>query len=103
MPGVPDKFTPFYKRPPGSMASTGLARMMGSVVRPLRRYSNSHLNREVRWDKQGDTPTGWARERSEPSGLSNMTHRFYDRMRRSSDTGQNRADVWGGPEERERV
>ncbi len=99
MPGFPDKFTPFYKRPPGSMASTGLARMMGSVVRPLRRYSNAHLNREVRWDLHGDTPTGWARERSEPSALSNFTHRFYDRMRRSGDTGRGASTAWGKRDE----
>jgi len=98
MPGFPDKFTPFYTKPPGSTVSTAAARMLGGVIRPLRRFSNDHLNREVRWDRQGAVPTGWARERAEPSRLSGSGHRFYDRIRRHNDTAKNSGDVWGkGP------
>ncbi len=99
MPGFPDKFTPFYKRPPGSMASTTVSRMVGSVIRPLRKFSNTNLNREVRWDRQNATPSAFAREKSEPSALAHVGHRFYDAVRRSSDTGRNDADVWGKREE----
>lgn len=95
MPGFPDKFTPFYKRPPGSMASTVVARMVGGFIRPLRKYSNDHLNREVRWDVEKATPSGWAREKSEPNLLQGVGHRFYDRMRRSTDTAKRNADTWG--------
>jgi len=95
MPGFPDKFTPFYKRPPGSMASTVISRMVGGVIRPLRKYSNDHLNREVRWDVEKSTPSGWAREKSEPNALQGIGHRFYDRLRRSTDTGKRNADTWG--------
>ncbi|CAN5549152.1 hypothetical protein BH23ACT7_BH23ACT7_03410 [soil metagenome] len=95
MPGFPDKFTPFYKRPPGSLASTAASRLLGSIIRPLRRYSNDHLNREVRWDLHGDTPTGWARRKSEPNALQEVGHRFYDKMRRSSDTSKADVQPWG--------
>jgi len=99
MPGFPDKFTPFYKRPPGSMASTTVSRMVGSVIRPLRKFSNNNLNREVRWDRQGATPSGFAREKAEPSAVAEVNHKFYDMLRRSSDTGKANADVWGKREE----
>ncbi|MGI8676866.1 MAG: hypothetical protein ACR2JT_08050 [Nocardioidaceae bacterium] len=95
MPGFPDKFTPFYKRPPGSMASTVVSRMVGSVIRPLRKFSNNNLNREVRWDRQHATPSAFSREKSEPSALAHVNHKFYDALRRSGDTSRNDADVWG--------
>ncbi len=88
MPGFPDKFTPFYKIPPGSRVSTTASRLLGSFIRPLRSYTNSHLNRETRWDLHGDVPTAWARERGEPSLVHDLGHKFYDRMRRSNDTGR---------------
>ncbi len=106
MPGFPDKFTPFYKRPPGSLASTTVSRMVGSVIRPLRKFSNNNLNREVRWDQEGSTPTAFAREKYEPSPLAEVGHHFYDKLRRSKDTALNEADVWGREPEstdRERV
>ncbi len=99
MPGFPDKFTPFYKRPPGSMASTTVSRMVGSVIRPLRKFSNNNLNREVRWDRQGATPSGFAREKAEPSALAGVNHKFYDMLRRSTDKGRANADVWGKRDE----
>jgi hydrogenase small subunit len=95
MPGFPDKFTPFYSRPPGSFASTATARMVGSIVRPLRKFSNNNLNREVRWDREGAVPSGWSREKAEPSVVSRVNHRFYDMMRRSTDRGRRSHDTWG--------
>ncbi|MBW3562764.1 MAG: hydrogenase expression protein HypE [Actinobacteria bacterium] len=95
MPGFPDKFTPFYKKPPGSTASTTASRLLGSIVKPLREYSNDNLNREVRWDLHGGVPSGWARARSEPGRVREVGHRLYDMLRRSTDTGKNRGDEWG--------
>ena len=40
MPGFPDKFSPFYKTPPGAIVSTFAAKSVGAVVRRLRRLSN---------------------------------------------------------------
>jgi hydrogenase small subunit len=95
MPGFPDKFTPFYSMPPGSTVSTTASRLYGSVIRPLRRYTNRHLNREVRWDLHGDVPTGWAREKLEPTPFQEVGHRFYDRLRRRGDAGQRDGEAWG--------
>jgi hydrogenase small subunit len=95
MPGFPDRFTPFYKRAPGSAVSTTASRLVGGVMRPLRRFTNSNLNREVRWDAQGFVPSGWSREQKEPGAAVTLGHRFYDAMRRSTDTGRSRGGEWG--------
>jgi len=60
MPGFPDKFSPFYKTPPGAIVSTFAARSVGAVVRRLRRLSNREANREHRWDVTQEVPSGWA-------------------------------------------
>jgi hydrogenase small subunit len=99
MPGFPDKFTPFYKVPPGSKVSTAASRLLGSLIRPLRTGTNEHLNREVRWDLHGEVPSGWAAQRAEPTLLADVQHRFYDKIRRSSDTGKNGGDEWGRRDE----
>jgi hypothetical protein len=72
MPGFPDKFTPFYKRPPGSRASTATSRLAGSFIRPLRRMSQLERNREPRW--RDEVPTGWALAMDKVT----MTHRFVE-------------------------
>ncbi len=82
--------------------------MVGSVIRPLRKFSNNNLNREVRWDEQGATPSAFSREKAEPSALSDVGHKFYDKMRRHGDTARRPADVWGKrpdprPEDRSHV
>jgi len=59
MPGFPDKFSPFYKTPPGSVFSTAGSRTLGSIVRRLRALSNFNLNREQLWDVRGEVPSGW--------------------------------------------
>jgi hydrogenase small subunit len=60
MPGFPDKFSPFYKTPPGAALSTLAAKGVGAVVRRLRRLSNRDVNRERRWDVMHEVPSGWA-------------------------------------------
>ena len=59
MPGFPDKFSPFYKAPAGALLSTTLSHGTGAVIRRLRRLSNRHANREVRWDVLDQVPSGW--------------------------------------------
>jgi hydrogenase small subunit len=95
MPGFPDKFTPFYKAPPGSRVSSSASRALGSLMRPLRLYTNRNLNREVRWDLHEDTPSGWAKEKTQPGPLDRIGHRFYDAMRRSNDRGRNDGNAYG--------
>jgi hydrogenase small subunit len=60
MPGFPDKFSPFYKTPPGAIVSTFAAKSVGAVVRRLRRLSNREASREHRWDVLQEVPSGWA-------------------------------------------
>ena len=95
MPGFPDKFTPFYKEPPGSAVSTMAARLVGGIFRPLRKSTNNHLNREVRWDRREEVPSGWSRAHLEPGPASEAAHRFYDTMRRSTDRGRTGSAEWG--------
>ena len=59
MPGFPDKFSPFYKAPPGGLISTTLSHGVGGVIRRLRRLSNLHASSEIRWDRQKEVPSGW--------------------------------------------
>lgn len=95
MPGFPDKFTPFYTRSPGSAVSSTASRLLGGIIKPLRNITNAHLNREVRWDREGSVPSAWSREKSEPGVVADTMHRFYDRLRRSGDTARNSGEVWG--------
>ncbi|GIV97356.1 MAG: hypothetical protein KatS3mg057_2013 [Herpetosiphonaceae bacterium] len=88
MPGFPDKFTPFYKPPPGSQVSTMMSRLVGSFVRPLRRISQLERNREPRWKER--VPSGWALEYD----TTTLTHRtiefFYHKLQyfRSEEPGR---------------
>ncbi|CAA9480228.1 MAG: [Ni/Fe] hydrogenase, small subunit MSMEG_2720 [uncultured Solirubrobacteraceae bacterium] len=99
MPGFPDKFTPFHKAPPGSLVSSTVSRMVGGFIRPLRMYSNEHLNREVRWDLENHVPSGWARELTEPGTVRQLGHKFYDRLRRTGDRGKASGETWGKRDE----
>jgi hydrogenase small subunit len=78
MPGFPDKFTPFYKRPPGSRLSGALSRILGSIVRPLRRGTQLDRNREPRWKTR--TPSGWAMQYERTTLSHRVLEYFYDKM-----------------------
>ncbi len=78
MPGFPDRFSPFYQAPPGSMISSNTSRLVGSLIRPLRRLSMRYANREPRWDETGRVPSGWGHVK-EPSIFERAVHFFYDK------------------------
>jgi len=78
MPGFPDKFSPFYKTPPGAALSTLAAKGVGAVVRRLRRLSNREANREHRWDVTNDVPSGWAHV--PPQTKADRTIKFFYSM-----------------------
>ncbi|MBA3412497.1 MAG: hydrogenase expression protein HypE [Actinobacteria bacterium] len=82
MPGFPDKFTPFYKAPPGTMVSGTGAKILGGFVRPLRLITQRKLNREVRWDtKQGaGAPPGWGAA-PHSTIIDKFTDTFYEFLR----------------------
>jgi hydrogenase small subunit len=81
MPGFPDKFSPFYKAPPGSMISGGVSRTYGAAIRRLRRVTMQADNREPLWDKLGEVPTGWARQTSGPTATAKVMGFFYSKLK----------------------
>jgi hydrogenase small subunit len=87
MPGFPDKFTPFYKAPPGSMVSSTISRMTGSFIRPLRRISQRDRNREPRWDETGVIPGAWGAP-TKVTLVDRGIDFFYNRLRRSGAGGK---------------
>ena len=78
MPGFPDRFSPFYTKPPGSNVSTAASRLMGTFIRPLRQFSQKFLNREPRWDKEGHVPSGWGHV-SESGPIQRFFHYLYQK------------------------
>jgi hydrogenase small subunit len=88
MPGFPDKFSPFYKAPPGSAVSGGISRAYGAAIRRLRRMSMRADNREPIWDKTGEVPTAFAVERRKPTTTSMVAGYFYKRLQYSGSVNQ---------------
>jgi hydrogenase small subunit len=80
MPGFPDKFAPFYKAPPGSAVSGGIARTYGGVIRRLRRATMRADNFEPLWDRTGEVPTPWAVEQRTPTLGSKAVGFFYKKL-----------------------
>jgi hydrogenase small subunit len=80
MPGFPDKFSPFYKAPPGSAVSGGISRTTGAAIRRLRRMSMSHLNRTPLWDRAGAVPSAYSVASSQPSVPSRLEGFFYKKL-----------------------
>jgi hydrogenase small subunit len=80
MPGFPDKFSPFYKRAPGSLMSGGASRAYGSVIRRLRRVTMRHRNREALWDNTGEVPSPYASEERPPSLGAKAESFFYSKL-----------------------
>ena len=78
MPGFPDKFTPFYKKPPGSTVSTMMTKLAGSFVRSLRRLTQRERNREKRWTDH--VPSGWALEYNKVTTTHKVMEYFYDKL-----------------------
>jgi hydrogenase small subunit len=78
MPGFPDRFAPFYTAPPGSTVSTWSSRLLGTFIRPLRRFTQSFQNREPRWDRQGHVPSGWGHV-TEAGPVKRLFHHLYQK------------------------
>ena len=80
MPGFPDKFSPFYKSPPGSMVSSAMAHTYGASIRRLRRITMRSRNREPLWDRRGEVPSAFSREGRRPTLMSKIEGFFYERL-----------------------
>ena len=88
MPGFPDKYSPFYKAPPGATVSGTATRAYGTVIRRLRRLSQGAGNREFLWDTVGEVPSAWAVERSEPNRLWKWSGFFYKKLQYAGSVDQ---------------
>jgi hydrogenase small subunit len=106
MPGFPDKFAPFYKKPPGSALSSNASRTLGFGIRRLRRLTNHSLNREPRWDQinEGRVPTGWGHVPAE-SNVEKSIHYFYEKLQfwGGRKPGRDDRHAWGTDVERSRA
>lgn len=99
MPGFPDKFTPFYKTPPGALVSTAASKSMGFFIRRLRRLSNRETNRERRWDVLQEVPSGWAHVQPQ-TFVDKTIHYFYEKWQQFGARKQGRRPgeqkwLWG--------
>jgi hydrogenase small subunit len=100
MPSFPDGFTPFYRRPPGSMISEVASRTTGSVIKRLRRLSNRGLSLEQRWRREDEVPSGWGHVRT-PNIAERAESYFYKKLqfmgvRRPSRPKGQSDRFWGG-------
>ena len=78
MPGFPDKFSPFYKRPPGAEVSAFTSRLTGSFIKPLRQISQRERNRTNLW--RDKIPSGWAAELGGPTLTHKVMEYFYEKV-----------------------
>ncbi|MDE0805711.1 MAG: hypothetical protein OSA99_20605 [Acidimicrobiales bacterium] len=85
MPGFPDKFSPIYETPPGSLLSSTTSRAVGGFIRRMRRVSMHDKNMSPRWDD--DAPSGFSRNRRGPRGAEKIVHKFYEKYQHSKETG----------------
>lgn len=79
MPGFPDRFSPFYKRPPGTLVSSNASKSYGLFVRKLRSITQEFQNREPRWGSTGEVPSGWGHV-TKPAIGRVLIHYFYERF-----------------------
>ena len=83
MPGFPDKFSPFYKAPPGSAISGGTSRVTGMAIRRLRRMSMHNANTEPMWDSAHSKSTGWAYANDITNPVRKVNAFFYKKLQYS--------------------
>ena len=88
MPGFPDKFAPFYERPPGAMLSTNTNRVVGGFIRRIRMLSQKDKMRSNRWEDDRDLPSGWGRYKTQPVGAERLVHQLYARKQHSHEGGR---------------
>ena len=83
MPGFPDKFSPFYKAPPGSAISGTTSRITGGAIRRLRRASMANANTEPIWDNAHEIPTAWGRAADITNPVRKVNAFFYKKLQYS--------------------
>jgi len=79
MPGFPDSFAPFYATPPGTIVSSTISKVTGSLISNLREMSMQYQNRTEKWNKDGEVPSGWGHV-EEPNILDKVVHFAYQKL-----------------------
>ena len=79
MPGFPDSFAPFYATPPGTMVSSNLSKLTGTLITNLREMTQQYQNRTPKWEKDGHVPSGWGHV-AEPGLLKKIAHFAYEKL-----------------------
>lgn len=79
MPGFPDSFAPFYATPPGTVVSSNISRVTGSIVGNLRKITQTYQNRTAKWNKEGKVPSGWGHV-EEPNLIEKVAHFAYEKL-----------------------
>jgi hydrogenase small subunit len=87
MPGFPDKFSPFYKAPPGSAISGGTSRITGGAIRRLRRMSMANGNSTPLWDNAHEVASGWGATPTK-NPISKVNSFFYKKLQYSGSVNQ---------------
>ena len=80
MPGFPDAFAPFFKKPPGSLLSATASRTTGTFITYLRKFTQDSHNRTNRWHKTEKVPSGWANVEGSPTLAARAVDFFYKRL-----------------------
>ena len=80
MPGFPDKYSPFYKAPPGSAISGSVSRVTGGGIRRLRRLSMKKGNYTGIWDNSHEVASGWGLAHGQKSPLDKANGFFYNKL-----------------------
>ncbi len=80
MPGFPDKYSPFYKAPPGSFISGSVSRVTGGGIRRLRRLSMKSGTYTGIWENAHHVPTGWGVAHGGKGPLDKANGFFYKKL-----------------------
>jgi hydrogenase small subunit len=82
MPGFPDAFAPFYKKPPGTYISATASRTSGNFISYLRSFTQTSRNLTARWKAEGQVPSGWAKVSGNATLAERAVGLFYDFLKR---------------------
>jgi hydrogenase small subunit len=83
MPGFPDKYSPFYKAPPGSAISGTTSRITGGAIRRLRRMSLANANTTPLWDNAHEVASAWGRAADITNPVRKVNAFFYKKLQYS--------------------
>jgi hydrogenase small subunit len=93
MPGFPDRFAPFYKKPGGTLVSSTASRTYGALIRRLRGVTREFQNRELQWGNTGPVPSGWGHI-SQPGAVKQVIQFFYEKWQKFGSGQKEPTEPW---------